>query len=136
MVVEETELRHVVYIYNCQNSTITVKGKVNAITLDGCKKVGLLLDSVVSSVETVNCKSVQIQITGTAPTCSIDKTDGFQLYLSKEAAGIEIFSAKSSEMNVLVPDANGEFIEMPVSEQFKTVIKGSKLITEAVEHKE
>ncbi|KAI8907816.1 adenylate cyclase associated N terminal-domain-containing protein [Gorgonomyces haynaldii] len=136
IVVDQTELRHVVYVYNCQNSTISIKGKVNAITLDGCKKVGLLVDTVVSSVETVNCKSVQIQITGTAPTCSVDKTDGLQLYLSKSALDIEIYSAKSSELNVLVPDDKGEYNEMPVSEQFKTVVKGSKLVTEAVEHKE
>lgn len=33
IVIAETEIRHVVYIYGCQNSTITIKGKVNAITL-------------------------------------------------------------------------------------------------------
>ena len=33
LVISETEIRHVVYIYGCTNSTITISGKVNAITL-------------------------------------------------------------------------------------------------------
>lgn len=66
----------------------------------------------------------------------VDKTDGYQLYLSNECQGIEILTAKSSEMNILTLDpASGEYIEMPVSEQFKTTIKGGKLVTESVEHK-
>lgn len=137
VVISETEIRHVVYIYGCQNSTITIKGKVNAITLDSCKKVALVIDTVVSSVDTVNCKSVQIQITGTAPTALVDKTDGYQLYLSDSARAIEIFASKSSEMNVLTQQNGGDFIEKPVCEQFKTVVdKNGNLKTEPVEHKE
>ena len=33
LVISGTELRHVVYIYNCQNCAIQVKGKVNAVTM-------------------------------------------------------------------------------------------------------
>jgi hypothetical protein len=40
---------------------------------------------------------------GTAPTISIDNTSGCQLYLSKDSLGASITSAKSSEMNVMVP---------------------------------
>ena len=104
---------------------------------DNCKKVALLVDTVVSSLDAVNCKSLQIQITGTAPTALIDKTDGYQLYLSETARNIEIFSAKSSEMNVLVHGANGEYSEKPISEQFKTTVDAAgNLKTESVEHKE
>ena len=39
------------------------------------------------------------------PTISVEKTDGCQMYLSKEAAEkTEIITAKSSEMNVLAPN--------------------------------
>ena len=47
-----------------------------------------------------------IQVLGKVPTISIDKTDGCQMYLSKDSIATEIISAKSSEMNVLIP--NGE----------------------------
>ncbi|KAJ3362895.1 F-actin-capping protein subunit alpha [Kappamyces sp. JEL0680] len=136
VVIEGTEIKHVVYIYNCQNSTIKIVGKVNAITIDGCKKVGVLVDNVVSTLDTVNSSRVQIQITGKCPTAVVDKTDGYQLYLSKECEGIELLSAKSSEMNILTLNDQGEYGEQAVSEQFKTVLKGGKLVTEAVEHKE
>lgn len=33
IVIDQTEIKHTVYIYNCQNSTVKVMGKVNAISL-------------------------------------------------------------------------------------------------------
>ena len=44
-----------------------------------------------------------IQVIGRVPTMSINKTEGCQVYLSKDALDCEIISAKSSEMNILVP---------------------------------
>lgn len=87
-------------------------------------------------MDAVNCTRVQIQITGKCPTAVVDKTDGYQLYLSKESADLEFFSAKSSEINILVQKADGEFTELPVPEQFKTIFKNGALITVPVEHKE
>ncbi|TPX67087.1 hypothetical protein SpCBS45565_g03994 [Spizellomyces sp. 'palustris'] len=135
IIIDQTELRHVVYIYNCQNCTIQIKGKVNAVTIDGSKKVGLLVENVVSAIDVVNTKSAQVQITGKAPTVVIDKTDGLQLYLSKETLDIEILTAKSSEMNVLVQGADGDYTEKPLSEQFKTTVRNGSLVTVPVEHK-
>ncbi|KAI8618456.1 adenylate cyclase associated N terminal-domain-containing protein [Chytriomyces sp. MP71] len=141
LVIEAPELRHTVYIFNCQNSTIQVKGKVNAVTLDGCKKSGLLLESVVSTVDIVNCKSVQVQITGKAPTVAIDKTDGCQVYLSKlsveNGAEVEVLTAMSSECNVLVEGEgeDGGFIERPVPEQIKNTVRAGKMESTIVEHK-
>lgn len=40
---------------------------------------------------------------GKVPTISINKTEGCHVYLSQEAMDCEIVSAKSSEMNILVP---------------------------------
>jgi adenylyl cyclase-associated protein len=96
----------------------------------------VLVDNIVSTIDTVNSQRVQIQITGKCPTAVVDKTDGYQLYLSKECEDLQFLSAKSSEMNLLVLNAQGEYVELPVSEQFKTLVKGGKLVTEAVEHKE
>ncbi|KAI9347727.1 adenylate cyclase associated N terminal-domain-containing protein [Obelidium mucronatum] len=141
LVIKDPELRHTVYIYNCQNSTIQIQGKVNAVTLDNSKKTGLLVDSVVSTIDIVNCKSVQVQVTGRAPTVAIDKTDGCQVYLSKECvdgdSNVEVLTAMSSEVNVLV-DGEGEdggFVERPVPEQIKSTVRKGKMETSIVEHK-
>lgn len=133
LVIDDTELKQVVYAFKCNNSTLQVKGKINSITIDNCKKLGLVFDDVVGIVEVINCRDVKVQVMGKVPTISINKTDGCHVYLSKDSLSCEIVSAKSSEMNVLVPGSDGEFTEIPVPEQFKTIWDGSKLVTTATE---
>ena len=130
LAIEDTDLKQTVYIYQCKECTITVKGKVNSIILDSCSRVGLLFDDVLSTVEFINSKSVQMQVLGRVPTVSIDKTDGCQVYLSRKSLDTEIISSKSSSMNVLIPnERDDEFTEHPVPEQFKTVINPSRKLT-------
>uniref|UniRef100_A0A3Q3FX39 CAP, adenylate cyclase-associated protein 1 (yeast) n=1 Tax=Labrus bergylta TaxID=56723 RepID=A0A3Q3FX39_9LABR len=113
-------------------------GKIGTLwelfVLYNCKKTGLVFDDVVGIVEIINCKDVKIQVIGKVPTISINKTDGCHVYLSKDSLSCEIVSAKSSEMNILVPKGEeGDFAEFPVPEQFKTVWDGKKLATTATE---
>jgi len=44
------------------------------------------------------------------PTVSIDKTDGCMVYLSQDSLNTQIVTAKSSEMNILIPDGSGDFV--------------------------
>ncbi|XP_032505768.1 adenylyl cyclase-associated protein 2 isoform X1 [Phocoena sinus] len=132
LVISETELRQVAYIFKCSKSTLQIKGKINSITIDSCKKLGLVLDSVVGIVEVINSKDIQMQVMGKVPTISINKTEGCHIYLSEDALDCEIVSAKSSEMNILIP-RDGDYREFPVPEQFKTAWDGSKLVTEPAE---
>ena len=134
--IDTAEAKHSIYIYKCTGSTIVVKGKVNQITLDSCKKVAVVCDSVISGVDIVNSNSCQIQVLGKAPTVSIDKTDGFQLYLSKDGLETEILTSKSSEMNILIPGKkeDDDMVETPIPEQFKTIFKNGKWHTALVEH--
>lgn len=96
------------------------------------------MDSVVSTVDIVNCKSFGLQIFHVTPTIAIDKCDGGQVYLSKECLDVEILTAKSSSLNILVPEnpdaEDSEFNEIPVPEQMKTTIVDGKLVTTMVEH--
>ncbi|XP_075577954.1 adenylyl cyclase-associated protein 1 isoform X1 [Pelecanus crispus] len=167
LVISDTELKQVVYVFKCTNSTLQIKGKINSITLgkwrnpencfcvlvclrkaespkpfcellcvffaDNCKKLGLVFDDVVGIVEIINSRDVKIQVMGKVPTISINKTDGCHVYLSKNSLDCEIVSAKSSEMNVLIPTEGGDFTEFPVPEQFKTVWNGQKLVTTVTE---
>lgn len=48
---------------------------------------------------------------GKVPTVSIEKTDGCQVYLSKDSLETSFISAKSSEMNVAVPSGpDGDYV--------------------------
>ncbi|XP_078712455.1 adenylyl cyclase-associated protein 1-like isoform X1 [Lampetra fluviatilis] len=132
LLIEDTELKQVVYVFQCVNSMLQIKGKINSIIIDNCKRLGLVFENVVGIVEVINSKSVQLQVEGKVPTISINKTDGCQVFLSPQSLDCEIVSAKSSEMNILVPD-HDDYREFPVPEQFKTVWNGHKLVTEASE---
>ncbi|CAJ0935156.1 unnamed protein product, partial [Mesorhabditis belari] len=128
--VNVTDKKHTVYIFKCEGCTVRINGKCNSVTLDQCKKTAVAFDGIVAQVETINCQSIQLQTLGELPTVSIQKTDGCQIYLSEASVGAEIVTSKSSEMNVLVPGGpDGDFIELPIPEQFKTVFKNGKLET-------
>ena len=60
-------------------SRMQVQGKVNMITLDQCRKTGLVFQDLVAACEIVNCTGVQVQATGTVKTLAIDKCDGVQV---------------------------------------------------------
>ena len=62
IVIEETEANQSVYVFKCEGCTLQIRGKVNNIVLDQCRKTGLLFHSAVSGVELVNCQSVQVQV--------------------------------------------------------------------------
>ncbi|XP_042450823.1 cyclase-associated protein 1-like isoform X1 [Zingiber officinale] len=105
LVIDDCDSRQTVYIYGCRDSVLQIKGKVNNITIDKCTKMGTVFTDVVAACEIVNCNAVELQCQGSAPTISIDNTSGCQLYLSKHSLGASITTAKSSEINVLVPNA-------------------------------
>lgn len=78
-----------------------------------------------------NCKSltnVCLQVLGKVPTISIDKTDGCQMFLSPESLNVELITSKSSEMNVMIPKANGDYVSVSLRLSYFTI-----LIIECVE---
>ena len=80
------------------------------------------------------CASVRpsIQVLGKIPTISINKTDGCHVYLSKDSLACEIISAKSSEMNVLVPNADGEFVSLLLYTRYRLCRSLQLLYTQSV----
>lgn len=156
MVVEGGEISQTVNLFNCKNSTVVIKGKVNAVTLGkwikettfdftvgswslvvNCVKTSILVESVISTVSITNSPSFTLQITGSAPTIQLDSTDSGQIYLSKDCLGVEITTAKCSSINVSLPvegEEDGVFEEQAVPEMLKTVVQGGKLVTTVVEH--
>ncbi|CAG8790063.1 17746_t:CDS:2 [Dentiscutata erythropus] len=138
IVIEETAINHTVYIFGCKNSTISVKGKIKAVILGkfihSCQRTGLLVDTAVATVDIVNCKSFQLQIQGKVPVIAVDKTDSGQIYLSEECLGVEVFTSKSSSINIQMPTSDGDFEEKPIPEQLKCTIIDRKLVFAPVEH--
>lgn len=68
LIVQDAEMNNVVYMFKSENSTLTVKGKLNSIQVDSCKKCNIVFDSLVSSVEFVNCEKIQMQVSFLSPS--------------------------------------------------------------------
>ncbi|XP_078442324.1 cyclase associated protein 1 [Wolffia australiana] len=134
--IDECDAKQSVYIFGCKDSVLHIKGKVNNITVDKCTKMGIVFTDVVAACEVVNCIGVEVQCQGSAPTISVDNTSGCQLYLSKEALAASITTAKSSEVNVLVPGltAEDDWVELALPQQFIHVFKDGQFETSPVSH--
>lgn len=124
--IDQTQPKQSVYIFKCTNCKIDIKGKINSIVLDSSKKCGVVFDETIATFDVVNCQSVQCQVRIKAPTVNIDKTDGCQVYLSSDYKNSRIVSAKSSEMNVSIPQGDGDYKETAIPEQFVTNWEASK----------
>ncbi|KAL9238203.1 hypothetical protein vseg_012663 [Gypsophila vaccaria] len=136
LVIEDCDSKQSVYVFGCKDSVLQVKGKVNNITLDKCTKMGILFTDVVAACEIVNCNSVEVQCQGSAPTISVDNTAGCQLYLSKDSLETSITTAKSSEINVMVPasEADGDWGEHSLPQQYLHTFKDGQFVTTPVSH--
>nr|CAD1824965.1 unnamed protein product [Ananas comosus var. bracteatus] len=136
LVIDDCDAKQSVYVYGCKDSVLQVKGKVNNITIDKCTKIGILFKDVVAACEIVNCNSVEVQCEGSALTISIDNTSGCQLYLGKDSLETSITTAKSSEVNVLVPGAgpDGDWAEHPLPQQFVHTFRDGQFTTSPVSH--
>jgi len=138
---DQLDKRHTVLVYKCvgkaSRTVLRIPDKVNAVSIDGCIKTSVVVNNVMATVDMVNCSGCEIQITGTCPTLNIDKCSGVMVYLAEPNMDtIQIVSAKSSEMNVQLPnkDPEADPIEVPIPEQYLSQVKNGKLVTGCVEH--
>jgi len=140
IVVEITDPKQQVYLYNCSGITVQVKsvsadgstteGKFKSLVVDKCSKCNVVFHTIISSVEIVNSSKIQIQTNGVCPVFTIDKTNGVLVWLSEESKKISSFVAsQSSEMNVSFPDGDDQK-ELPIPEQFVHKLVGNSVTSE------
>ncbi|KAF3773745.1 Cyclase-associated protein 1 [Nymphaea thermarum] len=136
LLIDDCDAKQSVYVFGCKDSVLQVKGKVNNITIDKCTKMGVIFVDVVAACEIVNCNTVEVQCQGMAPTFTVDNTSGCQLYISKTSLGTSITTAKSSEINVLVPkdDGDKDWGEHALPQQYVHNFKDGQFVTTAVSH--
>jgi adenylyl cyclase-associated protein len=136
LVVAETERNQSVFLFRCKNTTVQIKGKVNQITINECTKTNVVADSLVSGIEVIKSNRFAIQVMHHVPTIQVDQCDGGTIYVSEESLGVEIFTSKTSAVNVYIPGAgdDGDYAERAVPEQLRHTIKDGQLVSEIVEH--
>lgn len=132
----EAAISHSILISRCTKTAIRVIGKANAISLDNCTSCSLVIDSLVSGVDVIKSPKFEVQVLGTLPTIILDQVDSASIYLSRESLGTELMTSQCTSVNVSVPGRGEEddYVEMPLPEQLKTIIRNGKAVTEIVEH--
>jgi adenylyl cyclase-associated protein len=133
--VEVTQTQSIL-ISGCKNTTIILKGKANAVSIDNCARTQLLIETLISSVDVIKSPNFAIQVTGSLPTILMDQVDGASIYLGKESLHTEVFTSKCSSVNIVLPPMGDEddSRECPLPEQLRTFVKNGKLVSEIVEH--
>ncbi|PBP17157.1 adenylyl cyclase-associated protein [Diplocarpon rosae] len=133
----EASIAHSILISRCSKTTIIVQGKANAISIDNSPRLSLVIDSLVSSVDVIKSANFALQVMGTLPTILLDSVDGAQIYLGKESMQTEVFSSKSSGINLNIIEGNEDedYKEVPLPEQLRSYITAEgKIVSEIVEH--
>ncbi|KAL9595485.1 MAG: hypothetical protein Q9219_006414 [cf. Caloplaca sp. 3 TL-2023] len=136
----EAHISHSILISRCTKTTIRVIGKANAISLDNCTQVSLIIDSLVSAVDVIKSPRFELQVLGRLPTIMLDQVDGAAVYLGSESLGTEVFTSKCTGVNLNVPPMEeeggeeGDYVERPLPEQMKHVVRDGVVVSEIVEH--
>ena len=57
-----TDKKQAVYVYKCVDSVVQIKGKVNSVTIDSCKKTSVVFENLLAQVEVINSQSIEVQV--------------------------------------------------------------------------
>lgn len=134
-IVLEANIDESVFVGNCSNLLIQVKGKINAVSLNACDSTSIVVDSTISGIELIKCVKFGVQVENTLPQITLDKCDGGNIYMSKESLQAELYTSCSTAVNVNYPVGDdGDFVEYPLPEQFKHSFGGGKLNSAVFEH--
>ncbi|GAB1319061.1 suppressor of rasval19 [Madurella fahalii] len=133
----EVSLSHSILISKCTNTTIILKGKANAITVENTSRLSLVVESLVSTVDVVKSANFALQVMGSIPTVLMDQVDGAQVYLSKESSGTRIFTSKSASVNLnVITGEDEDYKEIPLPSQICSWFDEEKgdVVNEIVSH--
>ncbi|KAK4238637.1 adenylate cyclase associated N terminal-domain-containing protein [Achaetomium macrosporum] len=135
----EVSLSHSVLISKCNNTTIILKGKANAVTVENTNRLSLVVESLVSTVDVVKSQNFALQVMDgeTIPTVLMDQVDGAQIYLSKESSGTRVYSSKSASINLnVIAGPDEDFKEIPLPSQICSYFEPEKgdVVNEIVSH--
>lgn len=128
---------HSIMISRCNKAIIKVNNKANAISIDNCNGLSVIVDSLVSSLDVIKSPKFALQIDGVVPTVMLDQVDSGMVYLGQQSLATDILTSKCSGMNIVLPPKEGtdeDDKECPLPEQFRSYVKDGTLVHEIVEH--
>ncbi|KAI0132032.1 adenylate cyclase associated N terminal-domain-containing protein [Xylariales sp. AK1849] len=134
----DASISHSILISKCSHTTVIIKGKANAVTIENTQRLSLVVDDLVSTVDVVKSSNFALQVMGSIPTVMLDQLDGAQIYLSQESLSTRLFSSKSAgiNLNVIEGDEDGDYKEIALPFQICSYFDAEKgdLVNEIVDH--
>jgi len=135
----DAAISHSILISKCVNTTIIIRGKANAVTIENTSRLSLVVESLVSTVDAVKSQNFALQVMGAIPAVMLDQIDGAQIYFSKASIATKIFSSKSAGINLNVvegDDEDDDFKEVPLPSQICSYFdeKKGELVNEIIDH--
>ncbi|KAK0672756.1 putative adenylyl cyclase-associated protein [Cercophora samala] len=132
----QVEMSHSLLISKCTNTTIVLKGKANAVTVENTARLSLVVDDLVSTVDAVKSQNFALQVLGTIPTVLLDQVDGAQIYFSKESKSTRVFTSKSTGVNVNVIGEDDDYKELALPNQICSYYdeERGEMVNEIVSH--
>lgn len=144
IVVDEVSMRDSFCFATSEDCSVDIANRSKFVLVDRCRNAKLIVTSVLSVIEVVRCKKVDIFVRGTAPSVSIDNCSSVNIhFFSLSGQKSAIYTSMSSDININYatkevedvndPAADFEFVECPVPEQFVSKFTNGKLTTTASE---
>jgi len=130
-------MSHSILISKCNKTTIIVKGKANAITVENTTGLSLIIDSLVSGVDVIKSSKFALQVIGVLPTVMLDQVDGATFYFSKESTSTKIYTSKSDSVNLnVISGPDDDYKEIPLPSQICSYYDEKKgdIVNEIVSH--
>lgn len=132
----EASINHSILISKCSGTTIIIRGKANAVTVENTNRLSLIVDQLISSVDVVKSQNFALQVLNTVPTVLLDQLDGAQIYFSKESSSTRVFHSKSAGINLNVIGDDDDYKELPLPSQICSYYDPKKgdVVDEIVSH--
>lgn len=97
-------------LFNCDQTTVIIKGRCKNIMLSRCKKTILQVDECMATVEVIKCERCQIKPMVKVPTVSIEQSHGIMVIVTKESKFTTAINTTASQsVSLDYPKKEGTF---------------------------
>ncbi|KAM3140237.1 hypothetical protein pb186bvf_007593 [Paramecium bursaria] len=117
----EIDMKQSLFVQNCVNCGIQIRGKVKTIVFQKCSKIQVFFDQAVTGFELLDSKKVDIRIFQECPSLTINNSEQVHVTFDKNKQ-CQIISSKTMDLNITYVQDDGELAkDQNVPEQFITL---------------
>ena len=95
------EIGQSIQIFNCTQFNLTIKGKVNMMSIMKTQNSSVTMDQSINQVDIIHCKNINVQVLKSVPTFNIENTVGVKLFLSNTGLNAEIMMFLADTVKVI-----------------------------------